>query len=82
MHHGDLEAVVFYRTHTLSASSEPLEDLKVHIIERDEDVSWDDILAELLISANASGSSLVSLAHTFRGVGDEKIAVCLSVDGA
>jgi len=55
VHHGDLEAVVFYRTHTLSASSEPLEDLKVHVIERDEDVSWDDILAELLLSANAAG---------------------------
>jgi hypothetical protein len=53
VHHGDLEVVVFYRTHSLSPSSEPLEDLKVHVIERDEDVSWDDILAEILISANA-----------------------------
>ena len=54
VHHGDLEYLVFYRTHTLTVSSKPLEDLKVHLIEHHEEVCWDNISTELLISANVS----------------------------
>jgi len=40
-----------------------------------------DISAELHISVDAAGYTLLTLAHTFRGVGDEKKVVCIIVKG-
>lgn len=55
VHYRVLKTVVFYSTKTLSASPEPLEDLKVQNIVSDEDDFWDEISAKLLISVNAAG---------------------------
>jgi len=41
-----------------------------------------DITAELLISVDAVGYTFLTLAHTFRCLGDEKKVVCISVEGA
>jgi len=38
-----------------------------------------DITAELIISVDAAGYALLTLAHTFRGVGDEKKVVCIAL---
>jgi len=54
----------------------------VYIIECDEEMTRDDITAGLIISVvDAAGYTLITLAHTLRGVGDEKKVVCLRVDG-
>jgi len=54
VHHKEIKAVVFYRINTLSNSSEPLEDIKIHNIDHDEEVFCYDILPEILNSANAA----------------------------
>ena len=41
----------------------------MHVIERTDAVSRDDILAELLMSSNAIGKSLLMLTRTHRGEG-------------
>ena len=38
--HGDLEAVVFYRTESQAANSEPTDSMSFNLIERDEDTPW------------------------------------------
>lgn len=47
-HHGDLEAVIFYRNQSLVANSEPCDSLIYHLIERDEDTDWNTVLEDLL----------------------------------
>lgn len=53
----------------------------MHVIECTVFFFWDDILADLFFSSNAAGKSLVMLALIYRGVGDEKTAVCFRYDG-
>lgn len=74
VHHGDLEAVVFYRTESKSDSSEPTESLGFNIVVRDEDTPWDSINNEVLVNANNSGKNTLGIGLTFRNVGEEKIA--------
>ncbi len=47
----------------------------MQVIKHIECVSRDDILVELFVRAKSNYQSLVMLAHTHSGVGDEKIAV-------
>jgi len=54
VHHGDLEAVVFYREKSIVANSEPTESINYHCIERDEDTEWGEILNEMLLNVNRS----------------------------
>jgi len=81
VHHGDLEAVVFYRTSSTSNNSEPMESLTHQLIERDEDVEWQvgsgNIFDEVLLNANREGKKTVSIGSTFRNVGEEKISCYL-----
>jgi hypothetical protein len=43
VHHGDLEAVVFYRTLSTVDNAEPTDSLSYNSIIRDEDVEWNTI---------------------------------------
>ena len=47
-HHGDLEAVIFYRSQSLVANSEPCDTLMYQLFERDEDTDWDIVLEDVL----------------------------------
>jgi hypothetical protein len=82
--HGDLEAVIFYRTYSIQKNSEPLADsLSYQLIERDEDTDWEVILSELLQNASSQQEvTPLSIAATFRNVGDEKIACLFSAAGS
>jgi len=42
----------------------------VYIIERDEEMTINHITAGLIISVDAAGYTLITLVHTFHGVGD------------
>ena len=81
VHHGDLEAVVFYRENTVVANSEPTESIKYNIVERDEDTAWGDILNEMLINVNGKSQQTVGISSTFRNVGDEKISCSFHIAG-
>lgn len=81
VHHGDLEAVVFYRESSIVANSEPTESIKFHSVERDEDVAWGDILGEILVNANRGGQKTLGISSTFRNVGDEKVSCSFSMYG-
>lgn len=78
VHHGDLEAVVFYREKSIVADSEPTESISYNIVERDEDTAWDDILNEILMNVN---QQTIGISSTFRAVGDEKVACSFHVSG-
>lgn len=79
--HGDLEAVVFYRTRPSSDNSEPTESLEVQEFVRDEDTEWSEINKIVLLNANAPSKRVISVGSTFRNVGAEKVSVILSIDG-
>lgn len=81
VHHGDLEAVVFYREKSIVANSEPTESIKYNIVERDEDTEWGDILNEVLMNVNGRSQQTVGISSTFRAVGDEKVSCSFSVSG-
>jgi hypothetical protein len=49
IYHGDLEAILFYRSQSLVSNSEPCDSLDFNLIERDEDTSWQNVLDELLV---------------------------------
>ena len=72
--HGDLEAVVFYRTESTVDNSEPLESMSTILIERDEDVNWLEIKNQMLLNANQSGKKTIAIGSTFRYIGEEKIS--------
>ena len=74
VHHGDLEAVVFYRTQSTIDNSEPTESLSYHLVVRDEDTEWSNILREMLMNTNTAGKKTCAIGSTFRNVGEEKIA--------
>jgi|DEB0MinimDraft_12_1074336.scaffolds.fasta_scaffold78246_1 hypothetical protein len=80
---GDLEAVVFYRTHSTVDNSEPTESLSYHLVVRDEDTDWSKIQHEMLANVNNSsfGKKTLAVGSTFREVGEEKISASLSIDG-
>ena len=73
VHHGDMEAVCFYRTQSTVDNSEPTESLQYHLIVRDEDTDWANIQSEILINTNAPGKKTIAIGSTFRNVGEEKI---------
>jgi hypothetical protein len=75
VHHGDIEAVVFYRTQSTVDNSEPTESLSFQTIIRDEDVDWNTIQSEVLLNANQPAKKTVAIGSTFRNVGEEKISV-------
>jgi hypothetical protein len=75
VHHGDLEAVVFYRTQSTSHNSEPTDSLTYNTIVRDEDIDWNTIQSEVLMNANQPNKKTVAVGSTFRNVGEEKISV-------
>ena len=79
--HGDLEAVVFYRTKASVDNSEPCESLAAIEFVRDEDTKWSDINELVLMNANAALKRVVSIGSTFRNVGEEKVSVLLNIDG-
>lgn len=79
--HGDLEAVVFYRTRSILDNSEPMESLSYNTIIRDEDVEWNTIQSEVLMNANESNKMTVAIGSTFRNVGDEKVSITFQMDG-
>jgi hypothetical protein len=79
-HHGDLEAVCFFREKSIVANSEPTEGINYHTVERDEDTVWSDILTEILINANRSHQT-VGISSTFRNVGDEKVSCSFNIPG-
>ena len=79
--HGDLEAVVFYRTQSTVDNSEPLESLSNVFVERDEDAQWSEIQNQMLMNANNQGKKTIAIASTFRAVGEEKISVIYQIDG-
>jgi hypothetical protein len=81
VHHGDLEAVVFYREKSIVANSEPTESFKYNIVERDEDTVWGDILSEILLNVNGRNQQTIGISSTFRAVGDEKVSCSFSVSG-
>lgn len=81
VHHGDLEAVVFYREKSIVANSEPTESISYNIVERDEDTVWGDILNELLVNVNGKSQQTIGISSTFRNVGDEKIACSFHLSG-
>jgi len=81
VHHGDLEAVVFYREKSIVANSEPTESINFNVVERDEDIVWGDILNEVLMNVNGKSQQTIGISSTFRAVGDEKIACSFSVSG-
>ena len=81
VHHGDLEAVVFYREKSIVANSEPTESINFNVVERDEDIVWGDILNEILMNVNGKSQQTIGISSTFRAVGDEKIACSFSVSG-
>jgi hypothetical protein len=81
VHHGDIEAVVFYRTQSTVDNSEPTESLTYNIIVRDEDIDWNTIESEVLINANQPGKKTVAIGSTFRNVGEEKVSVTFQIDG-
>ena len=81
LRHGDLEAVVFYRTESIADNSEPTDSMSYNLIERDEDVNWSNMLEEILPLSNKSGKKCVSVCSTFRNVGDEKIIGNFYCDG-
>lgn len=81
VHHGDLEAVVFYRTQSTVDDSEPLDSLNYTPIIRDEDVEWNTIQSEVLMNANQPDKKTVAIVSTFRNVGEEKISATLQIDG-
>lgn len=81
VHHGDMEAVLLYRTQSTVDNSEPTESLSYNLIVRDEDQDWDSILREVLMNSNQSGKQTVAIGSTFRNVGEEKIACSFSIDG-
>jgi hypothetical protein len=81
VHHGDIEAVVFYRTQSTVDNSEPLETLTYNAIIRDEDVDWNTIQSEVLMNANTKGKKTVAIGATFRNVGEEKVSITFQIDG-
>ena len=81
VHHGDLEAVVFYREKSIVANSEPTESIKYNIVERDEDTLWGDILSEILMNVNGRSQQTLGISSTFRNVGDEKISCSFHISG-
>ena len=82
VHHGDLEAVLFYKSESTSPDSEPIEDsLDFTLVERDEDTEWDVIMGEINVNANSPGRQTLGVGATFRNVGEEKIACIYSVQG-
>lgn len=82
VHHGDIEVVVFYRTESTVDNSEPTDNLEYKVIVRDEDIEWEQIQAEMILSyINAPGQKLCSVGSTFRHVGEEKIAACWTMPG-
>jgi hypothetical protein len=81
VHHGDLEAVVFYREKSIVANSEPTESINYNIVERDEDTEWADILNETLMNVNGKRQQTIGISSTFRGVGDEKVSCSFHVSG-
>lgn len=76
---GNLAAVVFYKSRTTSSSSEPCENVGYHLIERDEDTDWGEILQETLINDGKNCS--LGIGSTFRNVGDEKISCQVYLQG-
>ena len=81
VHHGDLEAVVFYREKSIVADSQPTESIKYNIVERDEDTDWADIQNEILMNVNGRSQQTIGISSTFRQVGDEKISCSFHIAG-
>ena len=78
--HGDLEAVLFYKTESSLPDSEPIEDsLDYTLIEKDEDTEWNEIMGEINQEANQNGRVSIGIGATFRNVGEEKIACVFNV---
>ena len=77
--HGDLEAVVFYRTQSTKDNSEPCESIAYDLIEKDEDVSWQSLLADT--PQPKKNRKIISNQCTFRNVGEEKIRATVWVEG-
>lgn len=81
VHHGDMEAVVFYRTQSTVDNSEPTESLQYNLIVRDEDTYWSKINQEILLNCNSPGKQTIAIGSTFRNVGEEKISCSFQIDG-
>lgn len=82
VHHGDLEAVVFYRTAASVDNSEPTESLACQEFVRDEDTPWSEVNQLVVVNSNTAGKRTVAIGSTFRNVGDEKLSVIMRIDGS
>ena len=79
--HGDLEAVVFYRTQSIKDNSEPCEFISFSLAEHDEDVSWNTILENQHNQKQQRNCKIISNQCTFRNVGEEKITASIFTEG-